>query len=81
MFNGYEKWPVNVKKCTRHSGIARPAAIWTDDLLGDGKPHPEDKWWPGLKGRERGRGGAQKSALKKPWIVDNEWSRARRMRA
>ena len=81
MYNGYERWPVDVKKCTgmrvgnkhgascgtcmtvcpwnkpytplhrsvgwimRHSGMARSLAIWSDDLLGYGKPRYEHKWW------------------------------------
>ncbi len=85
MFNGYEKWPTDVAKCTamrvgnmkgsgcgtcikvcpwnkpytplhravgwtmRHSGLARSIAIWGDDLMGYGKPHPDEKWWLDLE--------------------------------
>ncbi len=33
----------------RHSSIARSIAIWGDDLLGYGNPHPEKKWWIDLE--------------------------------
>jgi reductive dehalogenase len=78
MYNGYERWPSDIRKCTtmrvgnqhgsgcgtcikacpwnkpyapfhravgwamRHSGLARRAAVWGDDLMGYGKAHPED---------------------------------------
>jgi reductive dehalogenase len=29
----------------RHSSMARRLAIWGDDMMGYGKPHPEIKWW------------------------------------
>jgi 3-chloro-4-hydroxyphenylacetate reductive dehalogenase len=29
----------------RHSSLARRVAIAGDDLMGYGKPHPEDQWW------------------------------------
>jgi reductive dehalogenase len=29
----------------QHSSLARRFAIWGDDLLGYGKPRPENKWW------------------------------------
>ena len=81
MHNGYEKWPLDVQKCTnmrvgnqngsgcgtcmkscpwnkpftpfhrsimwtmRHFPFARRFAVWGDDLMGYGKPKPEDKWW------------------------------------
>ena len=81
MYNGYEKWPTDIKRCTsmrvgnkqgascgtcivvcpfnkpytpfhravgwvmRHSSLARGVAIWCDDLMGYGKPHPEEQWW------------------------------------
>ncbi|HME45888.1 MAG TPA: reductive dehalogenase [Syntrophorhabdales bacterium] len=31
------------------SGLARSLAIWGDDLLGYGKPHPEKQWWLDLE--------------------------------
>jgi reductive dehalogenase len=85
MFNHYEKWPVDVRRCTsmrvgnqRGSGCgtcikvcpwnkpytpfhramgslmrnvppARRLAVWGDDLLGYGKPTPEEKWWLDLE--------------------------------
>lgn len=81
MYNGYERWPTDVRKCTsmrvgnvngsgcgtcikvcpwnkpytpfhravgwamRKSAFARSMAIKADDLLGYGRPHPEDQWW------------------------------------
>jgi reductive dehalogenase len=33
----------------RHSSVARSLAIIGDDLMGYGKPHPEDKWWFNLE--------------------------------
>jgi hypothetical protein len=48
----------------RHSGIARSLAVKGDDLLGYGKPHPEEQWWLDLEevdgviqipGKERGK--------------------------
>ena len=81
MYNGYERWPTDVEKCTtmrvgnkrgascgtcikvcpwnkpytafhravgwaiRHASPARSFAIWADDLMGYGKPKPENKWW------------------------------------
>jgi hypothetical protein len=33
----------------RHSGLARSLAIWGDDFMGYGKPHPEDQWWYDLE--------------------------------
>jgi hypothetical protein len=56
----------------RHSGIARRVAIWGDDLLGYGKPHPEDKWWLDLEDVDGVVQAPKKSGLKQPWIVDNE---------
>jgi hypothetical protein len=29
----------------RHSSLARSISVHADDLLGYGKPHPEEKWW------------------------------------
>jgi reductive dehalogenase len=29
----------------RHSSAARSLAIWGDDLMGYGKPHPDRQWW------------------------------------
>ena len=29
----------------RHSGLARSVATWADDVMGYGKPRPENKWW------------------------------------
>ena len=29
----------------RHSSLARSISVHADDLLGYGKPHPENKWW------------------------------------
>jgi reductive dehalogenase len=29
----------------RHSALARSLGVWGDDMLGYGKPHPEEKWW------------------------------------
>jgi hypothetical protein len=55
-----------------HSGIARRVAIWGDDLLGYGKPHPEDKWWLDLEDVDGVVQAPKKSGLKQPWIVDNE---------
>ena len=85
MYNGYEHWSTDVRKCTamrvgnqhgagcgtcikvcpwnkpytpfhravgwtmRHSGLARRIAIRGDDLLGYGKPHPEERWWYDLE--------------------------------
>ncbi len=87
-YNGYEKWPLDIKRCTsmrlgnmqgascgtcltvcpwnkphtpfhrtvgwamRHSSLARSAAIWGDDILGYGKPHPEERWWFDLEERD-----------------------------
>lgn len=36
----------------RHSSLARTAAIWGDDLLGYGKPHPKEQWWFDLEERD-----------------------------
>lgn len=83
--NGYEKWPVDVKRCTsmrvgnqkgagcgtclkvcpwnkpftpfhrlvnwtmRNVPLARNLSIWGDDLMGYGKPDPENKWWLDLE--------------------------------
>jgi 3-chloro-4-hydroxyphenylacetate reductive dehalogenase len=33
----------------RHSSTARSLAVWTDDLFGYGKPHPDRKWWLDLE--------------------------------
>jgi len=85
IYNGYEHWPSNIRKCTtmrvgnqrgsgcgtcikvcpwnkpytpfhrtvgwamRHSGLARRMAIWGDDIMGYGKPHPEEQWWLDLE--------------------------------
>lgn len=81
MYNGYEKWPNDVDKCTkqrvgnkkgagcgvciavcpwnkpytpfhrfvqwtmRNVPMARKLAIWGDDVMGYGKPKPENQWW------------------------------------
>jgi len=29
----------------RHSGLARSVATWADDIMGYGKPRPENQWW------------------------------------
>jgi hypothetical protein len=29
----------------RHSGLARSVATWADDVMGYGKPRPENQWW------------------------------------
>jgi len=29
----------------RNSSAARSLAIWGDDLMGYGKPHPDRQWW------------------------------------
>ncbi|MCP4691191.1 MAG: reductive dehalogenase, partial [Desulfobacterales bacterium] len=85
MFNGYEKWPNNVEKCTgarvgnqmgsgcgtcikvcpwskpytpfhravnwtmRNAPFTRRLGIWADDLMGYGKPKPDQKWWLDLE--------------------------------
>lgn len=85
MYNGYERWPTDVEKCTRmrvgnsrgsgcgvcikvcpwnkpytllHRGVSwivrhlpaiRRLSVWTDDLFGYGRPHPEMKWWLDLE--------------------------------
>lgn len=85
IYNGYEKWPNDVEKCTRQRvgnkkgagcgvcivvcpwnkpytpfhrfvqwtmrnvPIARKPAIWGDDIMGYGKPKPENKWWLDLE--------------------------------
>lgn len=85
IYNGYEKWPNDVEKCTkqrvgnktgsgcgvcvvvcpwnkpytpfhrfvqwsmRNFPFARRFAVWADDLMGYGRPHPEDKWWLDLE--------------------------------
>jgi reductive dehalogenase len=33
----------------RHSSLARSVSVRADDLLGYGKPHPENKWWLDLE--------------------------------
>jgi len=33
----------------RHSGLARSVATWADDVMGYGKPRPENKWWVDLE--------------------------------
>jgi reductive dehalogenase len=33
----------------RHSSLARSVSVHADDLLGYGKPHPENKWWLDLE--------------------------------
>ncbi len=60
----YTPFHRGVSRIMRHSSLARSLAIWGDDLMGYGKPHPEDQWWfdledndgvlkvPGKKGDE-----------------------------
>jgi reductive dehalogenase len=88
IFNGYEKWPNDVRRCTsmrvgnqhgsgcgtcikvcpwnkpftpfhramgslmRRVPPARRLAVWGDDLMGYGKPSPNDKWWLDLEDRD-----------------------------
>ncbi|OGP92398.1 MAG: hypothetical protein A2Z19_02120 [Deltaproteobacteria bacterium RBG_16_54_18] len=33
----------------RHVPLARPIAIWADDRMGYGRPHPEEQWWLDLE--------------------------------
>ena len=33
----------------RHFAYARRLGIWGDDLMGYGKPDPENKWWLDLE--------------------------------
>ena len=45
----------------RHSGLARSLAIRGDDLMGYGKPHPEEQWWLDLEEDRRSDATAQKA--------------------
>jgi len=83
--NGYERWPLDVEKCTgmrvgnkggagcgvcikvcpwnkpftpfhrsiswtmRHIPVARRLAVWGDDIMGYGKPKPDNQWWLDLE--------------------------------
>ena len=54
----------------RHSGLARSLAIRGDDLMGYGKPHPEEQWWFDLEDIDGVVQTPRKHAGKHLWAAD-----------
>ena len=47
--SGYIPFHRTINWTMRKIPFARRLGVWSDDLLGYGKPNPKDKWWLDLE--------------------------------